>query len=79
MRVKCNWKITLQAVEEVWRKERDAWHRQKEDLKVLAPHQIYKSLFKKKSHHFFSLNLRPPLMLKISFFISLKHPQMQDL
>ncbi len=65
----------------MWRKERDAWHRQKEDLKVLVSKQIndyiaYRYLF--KSHHFFPLNLRPQLMLKIPFSFVLsfvKHPQ----
>ncbi len=59
-------------MEEVWRKERDAWHRQKEDLKVLAPHQIYESLFKISS--LLSFKFAPSVDAE-NIFILLKHPQ----
>ncbi len=61
-------------MEEVWRKERDAWHRQKEDLKVLVV--SYLATFNElnvisalKFHHFFPANLLSELKLNMPFLV----------
>ncbi len=57
-------------MEEVWRKERDAWHRQKEDLKVFVVSYLntFNELSVIYATKFPNANLRSELKLNMVFF-----------